>query len=75
MPLAHGIHGRLHARVHLQLVEDVADVVADGVLGDEQLGRDLTVEPATGDQPQDLELALGEPRQREPGVSAGTVSR
>src|SRR4051812_48638506 len=42
-PLAHGVHRRLHARVHLQLVQDVADVVAHGVLGDEQLARDLAV--------------------------------
>src|SRR4051794_37324879 len=64
-PLAHGVHRRLHARVHLELVEDVADVVAHGVLGDEQLGGDLAVEPAAGHEPQDAELAIGEPRQLE----------
>src|SRR5689334_20927074 len=30
--LAHGVHDRLHARVQLELLQDVADVVLHGVL-------------------------------------------
>src|SRR3954452_18952347 len=32
--LAHGVHHCLHARVQLQLLQDVADVVLHGVLAD-----------------------------------------
>src|SRR6478735_8514726 len=39
--LAHGVHDCLHAGVELQLLQDVADVVLDRVLGDEQLLGDL----------------------------------
>src|SRR5437763_5008340 len=35
--LSHGVDDRLHARVQLQLLEDVADVVLHAVLADEQL--------------------------------------
>src|SRR6266487_3644693 len=40
------VHHGLHAGVQMQLVEDVADVVLHGVLGDEQLVGDVfVVEP------------------------------
>ena len=35
--LADGVHDRLHPRVQLELLEDVAHVVLHGVLADEQL--------------------------------------
>src|SRR6478735_8190873 len=60
--LAHGVHDGLHARVQLQLLQDVADVVLDRVLGDEELLGDLTVVEPLGHEPEDLELALGEPQ-------------
>src|SRR5437763_1418624 len=59
--LADGIDDRLHARVQLQLLEDVADVVLDRVLADEQLLGDVTVVEALGDEAQNLHLAIGEP--------------
>src|SRR5262249_20706613 len=39
--LAHGVHDRLHARVEVQLLEDVPDMVLDRVLGDVELLRDV----------------------------------
>src|SRR6478735_8965730 len=62
--LAHGVHDGLHAGVELQLLQDVADVVLDRVLGDEQLLGDLTVVEPLGDEAQHLELAIGEPQGR-----------
>src|SRR5688572_4155073 len=47
--LAHGVDDRLHARVQVELLEDVADVVLDGVLGDEELLRDVAVVAALRD--------------------------
>jgi hypothetical protein len=40
--------------------EDVADVVLDGLLGDEELGADLAVGVAAGDELEDFAFALGE---------------
>ena len=44
----------------LQLVEDIGDVVADGLAADVQLGGDLAVVCALGDEGQDFALAVGE---------------
>ena len=44
------VHRRLHAGVQLKLLEDVADVVLDRVLGDEQLLTDVAVAQAPGDE-------------------------
>src|SRR4029450_571588 len=60
--LANRVHHRLHPRVQVQLLEDVADVVLDGVLGDVELFGDVAVVVALGAQLEDLHLALGEPR-------------
>ncbi len=46
----------------MQLLQDVAHVVLDGVLGDEQLLGDVAVVHPLGDQRQDLHLAVGQPR-------------
>src|SRR5215218_9668382 len=62
--LAHGVHDGLHAGVELELLQDVADVVLHGVLGDEELLGHLAVVEALGHQPQHLELALGEAEGR-----------
>src|SRR6478735_7148091 len=62
--LPHGVHDGLHAGVELQLLQDVADVVLDRVLGDEELLGHLTVVEPLGHEAQDLELALGEPQGR-----------
>jgi hypothetical protein len=43
--------GRLGAVLHAQLAQDVGDVDAGGLLADEQLGTDLGVGQAVGDQP------------------------
>src|SRR5262245_135806 len=55
--LLHGVHHSLHPRVQLELLEDVADVVLDGVLGDEQVAGDLPVVHPLGHQPEHLQLA------------------
>ena len=50
------------------------DVRAGGLVADEQLGRDLAVRLAVGDQRQDVDLARGqlEPRQRgDDGAAVG----
>src|SRR5436305_1450355 len=41
-----------------ELAEDVLQMARDGVLADDERGRDLTVALAGGDEPQDLELPL-----------------
>src|SRR5450759_4266376 len=62
--LADGIHRGLHARVQLELLQDVAHMVLDGVLRDEQRSGDVLVRHAAGDQLEHLELALGQARDR-----------
>ena len=47
----------------LELREDRRDVVADGLLAEEELGGDLCVRPPLGEQLQDLELSVGELRK------------
>src|SRR5918994_6929546 len=42
-----------------ELVQDVADVLLDGVEGDHQLGGDPPVRPASGQQVQHLQFAGG----------------
>ena len=54
---------RLHAVAQPQLGEHVADVGLDRRLADHQLGGDLRVGHALGDQPQHLQLPLGQPVQ------------
>jgi hypothetical protein len=44
---------------HLQLPEDVRDVVLDHLQAEEELGGDLRVAAATGDEPEYLLFALG----------------
>src|SRR6185437_10126613 len=61
--LAHGIDHRFHARVQMQLLEDVADVVLDRVLRDVELLRDVPVVQALSDELEDLHLAFGQPRR------------
>ena len=55
--LAHGVDDGFHAGVEVQLLEDVAHVVLDRVLGDVQLVRDLAVAHALGHELEHLELA------------------
>src|SRR6266566_5030501 len=62
--LAHGIDHRFHARMQVQLLEDVPDVVLDGVLGDVELLRDVPVVQTLGDELEDLHLAFGQPWRR-----------
>src|SRR4051812_40042680 len=71
--LADGVEYGLHARVQLELLQDVPDVVLDRVLGDEQLAGDLTVVPATGDETQYVEFALGQARGRHAVGAAGLL--
>src|SRR5690349_11845438 len=51
----------------VQLVQDRPDVVVDGPYGHDEPGGDLGVGQTPGEQPYDLELALGEAG----GVAAG----
>src|SRR5215217_9254039 len=62
--LTHGVDDGLHPRVQVQLLEDVPDVVLDGVLRDVELLGDVAVVEPLGNQLQDLHLAVGEPRRR-----------
>src|SRR5919106_3859303 len=55
-------HG-LHAGVKLKLLQDVPDVVLDGVLRDEELLGDVPVVEAPGYQPEHLHLPVGEARR------------
>ena len=43
-----------------ELAEDAADVILDGVEGDQQVGGDVTVRPLRGEQPKHLKLAGGQ---------------
>jgi hypothetical protein len=52
--------GRLATAGHAELGEDVGDVEAGGLLGDEQRLADLPVRPALSDQGKNLGLARGE---------------
>src|SRR2546430_4196031 len=52
--------GDLGTRVEPELVQDVADMAVDGVLGDVEARADLLVAQALGDQPGDLCLPLPE---------------
>jgi hypothetical protein len=54
---------RLGAVVDAQLGVETLDVVTCRLLGDEQLGGDLTVRPTLRDESQDLDLPRGEPRR------------
>jgi hypothetical protein len=58
----------------LELVQDSRHVVADGLLAQEQLRRDLGVGATLGGQLEDLDLAFGERRERFGGI-AGRRSR
>jgi inner membrane transporter RhtA len=58
--------GDLRPRPRAELREDPRNVGADRVAGQEQLGGDLRIGPAVGDQPGDLGLGRG---QRLPPVS------
>ena len=55
--------GDLRARANAELAEQPAHVALDGLLGQEQLGRDLLVGAAERHEVGDLALAAGEPGQ------------
>jgi hypothetical protein len=57
--LPHGIDDCLHAGVKVKFIEDVADVILDCVLGDEQIGPDIAIVLAPRHQLQDFQLSLG----------------
>src|SRR5215467_13603172 len=54
--------GQLDAVGDADLAEDVAEVGLDGLLAEEELGRDLGVRLAVDDEARQLELALGQRR-------------
>src|SRR5438876_6620186 len=68
--LLHRVDHGLHPGVQVQLVEDVADVVLHGVLGDEQLLGDVFVVQALRDELQDLHLPRRELRTGPLAVAA-----
>src|SRR4051794_22119736 len=72
--LAHGVHDRLHARVQVQLLEDVADVVLDRVLRDVELLRDVAIVQPLRDELQDLHLAVGELRRGDLRLLVGRLA-
>ena len=61
-------HGRrLHAVLDTELAQDVRDVDARGLAGDEQGVRDLLVGAAGRDEADDLAFAFGQARRCRPG--------
>ena len=59
--MAVGVSGGLGAVGDAGLVEDALEVEGDGVLADDECLGDLAVRLAGRDQPQHLDLALGQP--------------
>src|SRR5512145_2714034 len=57
-PVLVGPGGGRGPRRDAELGEDVAQVPGDGLVADEQLGRDLAVGPAPGHEPQHLGLPV-----------------
>src|SRR4051794_35786173 len=62
--LAHGVHHGVHAGAHLELLQNVAHMVLNGVLADEQPLADLPVVQTLRDEVEHLELPRGHPRRR-----------
>jgi hypothetical protein len=56
-PVPHGVNRRLRARREVQLREDVADVVLDGLLREHQALTDVAVRHPLRDQANDVDLA------------------
>jgi hypothetical protein len=54
-----GFDDCLGAVSHLDFIEDVGDVIADGFAADVQLLSDLLVTQSLGDEAQDIALTLG----------------
>src|SRR5688500_6442910 len=52
--------GELRTGRQVELVEDILDVPLGGPLGDRELGRDLPIRHAAGNQDRDLALAGGQ---------------
>src|SRR5215213_6089649 len=59
-PEPDGDGGGLDTSRNVQLVEDLADVNADGLLADEQVLADLAVRPPLREQRQNLPLPTGQ---------------
>src|SRR3954449_13258084 len=62
-----GAAGGVGAGPAVELEQDAADVHLHGARAEEELARDLPVGAAGGDEPDDVDLAAGEPRARRPG--------
>ena len=60
--------GQLDARGDVELAEDVAQMGLDGLLAEEQLGRDLGIRLRVEDETRHLELALAQ------GLEAGPIA-
>src|SRR5713226_4793132 len=71
--LPDGVHHGFHPGVQVQLLQDVADVVLDGVLRDEELLGDVPVVVAPSDELQHLQLPLGEAGGRDAGPLVGAL--
>src|SRR5581483_10134287 len=63
-PLLHGEGGEARARGEAELLQHVLDVARDGVLADQERGRDALVRLPRGDEREHLRLARGEPAWR-----------
>src|SRR5829696_6150648 len=55
---AHGLGGRLGARMHVELGEDVGDVRIRGAMADEEHRPDLPVGRSLRQQPEDLDFSF-----------------
>src|SRR6185436_17655914 len=70
-PSLAGAHDGLAAVLDRDLVEDVGEVIADGLLGQGEVRRDLSVVATTGHQLEDLELAPGQAGKRAAAAGPG----
>src|SRR5664280_1224352 len=62
--LPNGINHSFHPGMQLQLLQDVADVVLDSVLADEQRLGDVPIVQPFGDQLEHVHFPIGEPGRR-----------
>src|SRR6185312_13634514 len=69
------VAGELRPRLHLELPEDLAQVVFDRARADEELGGDLDVRLALRDEPRDLCLLWREVVLRLDGAFASVFAR
>src|SRR5690625_3656338 len=61
--LSHGIDDRLHARVQMQLLQDITHVVLHRVFRNKEFAGNVAIVESSGHQGENLELPIGQPRR------------